>query len=139
MLFASPVPTHTTFGSVGATAIAPTDPVRTESNTGAQLTPALTVFHTPPVAAATYITVPMRARGAFGSTTTTMSETRPDMTAGPIERNASDRTSTESGGSAASLRTAVSGVARPGWLTVGRPCAPATEAKVARRLTARSV
>ncbi len=53
MLFASPVPTHTTFGFDGATATAPTDPVRTESKTGVQVTPALVDFHTPPVAAAT--------------------------------------------------------------------------------------
>src|SRR5690242_20986002 len=107
MLFASPVPTHTTFGSLGATATAPTDPVRTESNTGVHVTPAFVDFQTPPVAAPTYSTVPTRARGALGSTTTAMSEIRPDITAGPIDRNESDRTSTESGGSALSLRPAV--------------------------------
>src|SRR5690348_3339755 len=85
------------------------------------------------------MTVPMRALDAFGSTTTAMSEIRPDMTAGPIERKTSDRASTESGGSAASLRTAVNGTARPGWLTVGRPWAPASEATAVRRLAARSV
>ena len=52
MLFASPVPTHTTSEFDGATATAPTEPVRTESNTGAQVTPALVDFHTPPVAVA---------------------------------------------------------------------------------------
>ena len=50
MLFGSPVPTHTTSEFDGATATAPTEPVRTESKTGAQVTPALVDFHTPPVA-----------------------------------------------------------------------------------------
>ena len=51
MLFDSPVPTQTMSGSDGATATAPTEPVRTESNTGVHETPALVDFHTPPVAA----------------------------------------------------------------------------------------
>src|SRR6185503_6548084 len=75
MLFASPVPTQRTSGLDGATAIAPTEPVRTESNTGVHDTPALVVRQTPAVAPATYITVPRRARGAFGLSTTAMSDT----------------------------------------------------------------
>ena len=67
-----------------------------------------------------------------------MSEMRPDMTAGPIDRNASERTKTESGGSALSLRAAVSGTARPGWLTVGRPWAPVTEAAAEKKSAALS-
>jgi hypothetical protein len=52
MLFGSPVPTHTTSGFDGATATAPTDPVRTESKIDVHVTPALVDFQTPPVAAA---------------------------------------------------------------------------------------
>ena len=52
MLLASPVPTQMMSGFDGATATAPTDPVRTESNIGAHVTPALVVLQTPPVAAA---------------------------------------------------------------------------------------
>ena len=52
MLFASPVPTQTTSEFDGATATAPIDPVRTESKTGVQLTPALVDLKIPPVAAA---------------------------------------------------------------------------------------
>src|SRR5438045_3092992 len=45
----SPVPTYTTFGSSGATAIAPTLPIRKQqSDTLRQLLPASSVFHTPP-------------------------------------------------------------------------------------------
>ena len=51
MLLASPVPTQMTSGSEGATATAPTPPVRTESNTGVQETPAFSERQTPPVAA----------------------------------------------------------------------------------------
>jgi hypothetical protein len=52
MLFGSPVPTQSTSGSDGATATAPTPPVRTESNTGVHDTPALVERQSPPVAAA---------------------------------------------------------------------------------------
>ena len=52
MLFDSPVPTQTMSGLDGATATAPTEPVRTESNTGAHVTPAFVDFQTPPVAVA---------------------------------------------------------------------------------------
>ena len=40
MLFASPVPTQTISELDGATATAPMEPVRTESNTGVHETPA---------------------------------------------------------------------------------------------------
>src|SRR6185436_545953 len=99
MLFGSPVPTHTTSEFDGATATAPTEPVRTESNTGAHVTPAFDVFQTPPVAVAAYITLPIRPRGDRALSVTARSEMRPLITAGPIERKTSDRTRTESGGS----------------------------------------
>ena len=52
MLFGSPVPTHTTSGFDGATATAPMDGARTESNSDVHDTPAFVERHTPPVAAA---------------------------------------------------------------------------------------
>ena len=52
MLFGSPVPAQTTSGFEGATAMAPTDPVRTESKIDVHVTPALVDFQTPPVAVA---------------------------------------------------------------------------------------
>ena len=46
---ASPVPTYTTFGSEGATAIAPIDPAMSvSSEIGCHVIPASTVFQTPP-------------------------------------------------------------------------------------------
>ena len=46
----SPIPTTTTFGSDGATAMAPTAALpKSSSDTGSQDAPAFSVFHTPPV------------------------------------------------------------------------------------------
>ena len=45
---ASPLPTYTVFGSLGATATAPIDATGCESMIGAQVRPALPLFHTPP-------------------------------------------------------------------------------------------
>jgi len=46
----SPMPTTITFGSDGATAMAPTAALpKSSSDTGSQDAPAFTVFHTPPV------------------------------------------------------------------------------------------
>jgi hypothetical protein len=47
------------------------------------------------------MTLPIRPRGALALSVTATSAIRPDMTAGPIERNTRDLTSTESGGSVA--------------------------------------
>ena len=47
----SPVPTHTTLASEGATATAPTEVIPAESVTGSQVVPLLLVRHTPPVRA----------------------------------------------------------------------------------------
>ena len=45
---ASPLPTYTTFGSLGATATAPIDATGCESMIGVHVRPALPLFHTPP-------------------------------------------------------------------------------------------
>src|SRR5262249_4486233 len=60
---ASPVPTQTICGFDGATATSPMHWVLCWSNTGVQVRPSLVVFHSPPLAAATYI--------VFGSLSTT--------------------------------------------------------------------
>ena len=52
MLFGSPVPTQMMSEFDGATATAPTDPVRTESKIAVHETPALVDRYTPPVATA---------------------------------------------------------------------------------------
>src|SRR6478735_12587156 len=49
----SPLPTYTTSGAEGATAIAPIDATGCESKTGFHTRPASTVFHTPPFTAPT--------------------------------------------------------------------------------------
>ena len=97
MLLASPLPTHTTSPLEGAAATAPMDPTPMESDTGVQASPPLVVFQTPPVATATYIDVPSRPpRSVRGPSTTEMSAMRPLIEAGPMARNASGRTSSES-------------------------------------------
>ena len=73
---ASPVPTQTTSGSDGATATSPTEATGWSSKTGAQESPSLTVFQTPPDAAATYIVA-----GRLSTTATAV--TRPLMLPGP--------------------------------------------------------
>ena len=97
MLFASPLPTHTTSPLDGAAATAPTEPTPIESETGAHVMPPLVVFQIPPVATATYIDMPRRPpRSTRGPSITAMSAMRPLIEAGPIERNASGRTRSES-------------------------------------------
>src|SRR5690348_3377500 len=46
----SPVPAHTIFGLEGSIATAPTDSTSAASNTGLNVVPPLTDFHTPPLA-----------------------------------------------------------------------------------------
>src|SRR5690348_4501583 len=79
-LLGSPLPTHTTDGSEGAIAISPMVETPSLSNTGSQVVPLFTVFHTPPEAVPTYT--------IFGLlSTTAKSSIRPPITAGPISRN----------------------------------------------------
>jgi len=53
LVFASPVPIHTVVGAEGATATAPIDIMAlTPSKTGANETPLLLLFHSPPLAVA---------------------------------------------------------------------------------------
>src|SRR2546430_6156149 len=51
---ASPVPTQITLGFFGSIVTAPIDWTACLSNTGLKVVPALTDFHTPPLAAPTY-------------------------------------------------------------------------------------
>ena len=60
--------------------MAPIEYEPSRSNTGVQVVPSLTVFQTPPEAEAT-----KKCEGLFGSTAKPM--TRPEVNAGPIERN----------------------------------------------------
>src|SRR6478672_11785760 len=81
-LFASPVPTHTTLGSLGAIAMSPIESaVLAASNTGSHVTPLLRLLNTPPEAEPTYMVL-----GSLG--TASMSSTRPPNDAGPICRHA---------------------------------------------------
>src|SRR6185369_9105223 len=77
--FDSPVPTQTTSGLLGASAMSPIESVPWRSKIGFQVTPPLVVFHKPPDALATYTTL-----GSPGTPST--SATRPPMTAGPMLR-----------------------------------------------------
>src|SRR6267143_3724190 len=52
-LLFSPVPTHTVRGFFGSSTMQPIEYEPSRSNTGVQVMPALTVFHTPPDAAET--------------------------------------------------------------------------------------
>src|SRR5438874_8287059 len=61
-------------------AMAPVENEPSLSNTGVNDVPALVVFHTPPAADATYHTV-------LSTGLTAMSATRPEVSAGPMERN----------------------------------------------------
>src|SRR4029450_13772918 len=81
--FASPVPTHTTFGSDGATATAPMEATGCFSNTASNVAPFVLVFTRPPVASPT-----KNVKGSCGSNAT--SDTRPPMSAGPMLRASSD-------------------------------------------------
>ncbi len=75
----SPVPTQTTFASVGSTVTQPIENEPWSSKTGVHDVPAFTVFQTPPTVATNHV---LACTGD-----TAMSMTRPEVTAGPIERN----------------------------------------------------
>ena len=77
--FPSPVPAQTTSGLGWKTAMAPMLPTGWSSKTGLQASPPSSDFHTPPLAEPTKITL------RFESTTST-SETRPLIPAGPMGR-----------------------------------------------------
>src|SRR5438132_5069696 len=79
-LLFSPVPTQTVKGFFGSSAIAPIEYEPSRSNTGVHVVPSFTVFQTPPDAEAT-----KKREGLFGSTA--KPTTRPEVNAGPIERN----------------------------------------------------
>src|SRR6185503_4434415 len=78
----SPLPTQTTLGFFGSMATVPMEKEPSPSKTGVKLMPALVVFQTPPAALATY-------QIFLSVGWTAMSATRPDVRAGPIERNVS--------------------------------------------------
>src|SRR5512140_2026822 len=69
-----------TFGSEGATAMAPIDKTALSSKTGVHVTPPLVVLKTPPTAPATYI-----VSGSPGSPTNT--GVRPACAVGPMLRH----------------------------------------------------
>src|SRR5213595_589111 len=77
---ASPVPTHTTFGFLGSMVIAPIDWTGCLSNTGLNVVPPFTDFHTPPLAA------PMYTVSRSPSCTASSAATRPLIAAEPILR-----------------------------------------------------
>src|ERR1051326_3664214 len=79
-LLFSPVPTQTVRGFFGSSTIAPIEYEPSRSKTGVQVFPLLMVLHTPPDADATKYFAAL-----FGSTAKPI--TRPDVKAGPIERN----------------------------------------------------
>src|SRR5678816_3408057 len=76
----SPEPTQITLGFFGSIVMAPVENDPSPSKIGVNDRPALTDFHTPPAAVATYQIFLL-----VGSTAT--SEMRPDVSAGPIDRN----------------------------------------------------
>src|SRR4029453_13468958 len=78
----SPVPTYTTSGLSGCTAIAPIDRVLPDSKTGANVVPPFVDLYSPEDAAPTY-----RMSGLPGTPAT--SATRPANMAGPIARQVS--------------------------------------------------
>src|SRR2546425_5832285 len=77
---ASPVPTQTTRGFLGSMVTAPIDCTACRSNTGLNVVPPLTDFHTPPLAAPTYTV--RRAP----SCTAARAATRPLIAADPMLR-----------------------------------------------------
>src|SRR6266496_710461 len=79
-LLFSPVPTQTVSGFFGSSAMQPIEYDPSRSNTGVQVVPLLIVFQTPPDADATKYFAAL-----FGSTANPM--TRPEVNAGPSERN----------------------------------------------------
>src|SRR5688572_11357591 len=80
-LLFSPVPSQTMFEFLGSTVTTPSEYEPCLSKTGVNVLPRFSVFHRLPADAATYQTL-----GFFGSIAT--SEMRPDVSPGPIERNA---------------------------------------------------
>src|SRR5437016_5461813 len=78
--FASPVPTHTIFGSDCDTATSPIDTVASWSNWCVKVVPWLVVFKSPPEAVATKYVV-------GSDSTTAIAVMRPLMFAGPIARH----------------------------------------------------
>src|SRR5258705_13346939 len=80
-LLFSPVPSQTMFESLGSTVTAPREYAPYSSKSGVKVLPRFSVFHRLPAAAATYQTL-----GFFGSIAT--SDIRPDVSPGPIDRNA---------------------------------------------------
>src|SRR5438477_3386240 len=75
----SPVPTHTISLSLGAIATAPIDCTGCLSKTESKVTPLSPVLNNPPVASPTKNTAGLRGSIA-------MSDTRPPIAAGPMER-----------------------------------------------------
>src|SRR2546423_15680633 len=94
---------YTTSGLDGATATAPTDQTSSSSVSGVQVVPALAVFHSPPLALATYMTAGL-------DSTTATSQTRPLMFAGPSGRavKAASRSGVGAGSPAAAAANATS-------------------------------
>src|SRR5439155_25929188 len=92
----SPVPTHTISLSLGSTATAPIDCTGCLSKTESKVTPLSPVLNKPPVASPTKNTAGLRGSIA-------MSDTRPPIAAGPIDRALKflKRTSVNFGGVAA--------------------------------------
>ena len=77
--------------------MSPMDDVVCLSNTGSHVVPALTVFHTPPDAAAAYISFPSRSPILpSGPSATARSTTRPLVIAGPIGLHANSPSIAES-------------------------------------------
>src|SRR5439155_1538301 len=81
-LLFSPVPTQTVSGFFGSRTIAPIEYEPSRSKTGVQVLPLLTVLQTPPDADATKY-----FDALFGSTAKPI--TRPEVNAGPRDRNRS--------------------------------------------------
>src|SRR5436853_5702958 len=79
-LLFSPVPTQTVKGFFGSSTIAPIEYEPSRSKTGVQVFPLLAVLQTPPEAEATKYFAAL-----FGSTAKPI--TRPEVKAGPIDRN----------------------------------------------------
>src|SRR5947209_14650623 len=95
----SPVPTHTTLESDGSSAIAPMDCTGCLSNTGLNVVPPSSDFHTPPEAAPTNtVTLP-----SFSCRAAT-AEMRPLITAEPMLRAPRPDTAAESRPAAAATR-----------------------------------
>jgi len=98
-LFASPVPTQTMPGSLGAIAMSPMDvDVPSRSKTGDHVVPLFVVRKTPPPA------VPTKIVPGFPGTAS-MSSMRPPNEAGPIDRHGSADRSCAHNGTARAVST----------------------------------